>query len=184
LTLDQKIQVWGVVGSWLSGMATLAAVCLTLWLVNRSDRVRVNGYAGIRLVVEGDGTPAEKQVCISVTNLGERAVTVNTVGWRIGEWRRRRYAIQNLAGRYSAQYPTELGHGKSASFMVSLKDVPNWPTEFMSFVGTNDRKNLSTLRAAIHTSVGQSIYLRPEEELIELLAKATPKQGPSAPSAA
>lgn len=182
MTLDQKIQVWSAVGSWVSGLGALAAVCLSLWLVNRTERVRIRASAGIRLLFEGDGTPAERHVCISVTNIGDRPVTVNTVGWRIGGWRKRRFCIQTVGGKYSNQFPIELAHGKSASFMVSLAEAPTWPSDFVrDFVHANTPSELRNLRAMVNTSVGQSILVVPESNLIEELAVA-PMERSKAPA--
>lgn len=125
------------------------------------------------MLFRGDGTPAEKNVEIGVTNLGDRPVTIESVGWAIGKGKKRRYSLQNVSGPHSSQYPVELAHGKRASFLVSLKHTPEWTTEFCTkFVESVDDRYLNTLMAQIHTSVGKTIEVKVEKGLIDLIKKS------------
>lgn len=175
MTLDQQIQIWNAVGTWVAGIATFAAVLVSLHLARRSERIRLQVFAGLRLVIRGDGTPPEEHLNIGVTNLGDRSVTVNTVGWAVGKRKQRRHCIQTVSGPWTAQYPIELAHGKNASFMVSFNHTPAWLTEFANGFLKSD-KELDTLVAQVHTSVGQTIEVKPEKGLVERLRK-TRKDG-------
>lgn len=173
MTLDQQIQIWNVVGTWVAGIATFSAVLVSLYLASRGDRIQLKVFAGRRLVIRGDGTPPEEHLNIGVTNLGDRSVTVNTVGWAVGKRKQRRHCIQTVSGPWTAQYPIELAHGKSASFMVSFIHTPTWLTEFANdFLKSLSDKELDTLVVQVHTSVGQTIEAKPEKDLIERLRKA------------
>lgn len=130
MTLDQKIQIWVALGTWFSGVGTVAAVAVALYLAKRVEKVRLKVRVGLMEVVIGDGTPFQRHLGISVTNLGERPVTINTVGWAIGKGKTRRYAVQPLHSPHSAQCPIELAYGKYANFMVSFVVMPDWPREF------------------------------------------------------
>jgi len=170
MTLDQKIQIWNAVGTWLAGFATLAAVLVALYLARKAERINIRVNAGIRLVFMGDGTPAEEHVGITVVNLGDRPVTINSVGWRIGKGKNARFCIQPLTGRYTHQYPKQLAHGEQATFMVSFAEVPDWPKEFATnFVNDLTPGNIKTLRALVHTSIGQTIEVMPENNLLDKL---------------
>jgi hypothetical protein len=68
-------------------------------MAGRGEDVRLNVGVGPMEVVMGDGTLFQEHVGINVTNLGERPVTVNTVGWAIGKGKKRRFAIQPLRCR-------------------------------------------------------------------------------------
>ena len=167
MTFDQQIQIWMVVGTWLAGLATVAAVVAALYLAQRSEKVRLKAHAGLREIILGDGSPAEEHLNISVTNLGERAIRINSVGWAIGKRKKRRFCIQTVSGPYTKQYPIELAHGESADFMVSFRATPNWTREFAhGFVKDLSDKSLTTLVALVHTSVGQTVEVRPEKELL------------------
>ena len=132
MTLDQKIQVWVAVGTWLAGLATLAAVIVALHLARRTERVRLKVHVGHLVVIAGDGSPFQEHLSISVTNLGERSVTINSVGWAVGKRSQRKYCIQSVSGPFTTQFPVELAHGKNANFMVSFLATPNWLRDFMA----------------------------------------------------
>ena len=173
MSIDQQIQIWNAVGTWVAGIATFAAVLVSLHLASRNERVQLKVFAGLRHVIRGDGTPPEEHLNIGVTNLGDRSVTVNTVGWAVGKRKKRLYCIQTVSGPWTAQYPTELQHGKQASFMVSLNHTPSWLTDFANgFLKSVSDKEIDTLVAQIHTSVGQTIEVKPEKGLVERLRKA------------
>ncbi|MNC51738.1 hypothetical protein D3C75_1010430 [compost metagenome] len=173
MTLDQHIQIWNAIGTWVAGVATLAAVVVSLHLARRADRVRVRISVGLRLVFAGDGTPAEEHVGFTIVNLGDRSVTVNAIGWRVGRGKSARQSIQPLYGQYTQHYPKQLTHGEQANFMVSFLVLPSWPKEFATaFVQDLSPKNLRTLRAQIHTSLGQTVQVKPEENLLQRLRDA------------
>jgi|SRR5580692_5561138 hypothetical protein len=180
MTLDQKIQIWVAVGTWVAGIGTLAAVIAALYLARRVEKVRLKVHVGPRVVVLGDGTPFKKQIAFSVTNLGERPVTIESVGWSIGRGKGRRFAIQPVSGPFTSQYPIEIAHGKGTTFMVSLSETPNWYLEFATgFVQDLSDESLKTLVAQIHTSVGQTIEIHPEKELVDALKTAAVKARPA-----
>jgi hypothetical protein len=173
MTIDQQIQLWNTVGNWLAAIATFGAVVVSLYLARRSEKVRLKAFAGLRMVVRGDGSPAEEHLNIGVTNIGDRPVTVTTVGWAVGRGKKRRYCIQTVSGSWTAQYPVELAHGKAANFMVSFTHTPTWLSEFANdFLGPIPDKDLKTLVAHIHTSLGQTVEVRPEGDLLERLKRA------------
>jgi hypothetical protein len=172
MTLDQKIQIWVAVGTWVAGLATLAAVIVALRLAKQVEKVKLKVEVGLRELVMGDGSPIQKHFAISVTNLGERAVTIHSASWAVGKGKDRRFAIQTVAAVYTTQYPVELTYGKAANFMVSFLVVPNWLKDFATdFVRDLSDRNLKTLVAQIHTSVGQTVEVKPESNLLEALKK-------------
>lgn len=170
MTLDQQIQVWNAVGTWLAGIATFLAVIVSLHLARKSEKVNLRTSVGIRLIFEGDGTPAEENVVFSAVNLGGRPVNVVSVGSCAGKGKAKRFCIQPVAGHYTHQYPKQLAHGEQATFLVSFLAAPNWSKDFAkSFVEDLSEKNLKTLRGLVNTSVGKSIEVVPEKNLIERL---------------
>jgi len=170
MTVDQQIQIWNAAGTWIAGLATFAAVVVSLYLANRSNKVHLKVYAGLRVIFAGDGSPPEEHLNISVTNLGDRPVTINSVGWAIGKGKKKQLCIQTVSGRYTNQYPIELAHGKEANFKVSFLNTPNWAKDFMDgFTKTPTDKHLKTLDVLVYTSVGQIIKAKPEKGLLELL---------------
>jgi len=173
MTPDQRIQVWMAVGTWFTGLATVAAVIVALYFSRKADKVRLRVSAGLRVFILGDGSPSQWHLVIDVTNVGERPVTVNSVGWAVGKGKDRRHGVQTVSGPFTKQYPIELAYGKNAGFMVSFSVSPNWLREFATgFVKDVSDKSLKTLVAQIYTSVGQTVEVQPEKELLKEVKKA------------
>ena len=169
MTFEQKVQLWMLVGTWVAGLATLAAVMTSLYFARSAAKVRLRIFVGIFTVIRGDGSPGEDHVCFDVTNVGERPVIITTVGWVVGKRKKRKYCIQPLSGSWTEQYPAELTHGKNAKFMVSLAGASGWVRGFKEFLDDTSDQSLKTLRAQVFTSVGQTFEIKPEGSLIDLL---------------
>ena len=170
MTFDQKIAVWNAAGAWVAGIATLLAVLVSLHLARKSEQIRIKGTAGLRLIFTGDGTPAEEHLQICVMNHGERIVTGNSVGWRVGKKSDVRFCVQPVSGKWTQDYPKQLAHGEQACFLVSFKATLEWPTHFAkTFVRDVSDKNLKTLRALVYTSLGQTIEVTPASGVLQKL---------------
>lgn len=167
LSIDQAIQIAGVVGTWLAAIGTVGAVVVALWLARRGQRVRLNAHVGVRHIIGG----GVSQECLAfrVTNLGDRPVTINQIGWRAGARKKRVDTIQVVSQSQSDQLPKRIDHGETALFLSFFSEHPNWISEF-SDTAIADRP-LGTLRALIHTSVGHTEIVRPEDGLLERLKK-------------
>ena len=170
MTLDQKLQLWNVVGTWVAGMATFAAVVVSLWLAGRSERIHLFVRVGIRSIFAGDGSPPVQALSFEVTNRGQRPVTVVSIGWTVGKGKQAKFCVQTTSAPYTAHCPVELSHGKSANFLVSFEATPGWAEEFsMKFLPDKTPRTLRTLLALIHTSVGTTVRVKPEENVLKLL---------------
>jgi len=78
-----------------------------------------------------------------------------------------------VSGRFTTQFPVELAHGKNADFMVSFLATPNWLQEFSTrFIQDLSDRSMKTLVAQIHTSIGETIEVRPEKDLIRRLRES------------
>jgi len=173
MTVDQKIQIWNAIGTWIAGFATFTAVVLSLYLARRSEKVRLKVHAGLRVIFVGDGSPPDEHLQIDVTNLADRPITINSIGWAVGKGKKRKLCVQPVASRFSSEYPLELTHGKSANFMVSFNNTPTWLTDFANkFIESSDDALLRTLVAQVHTSLGKTIEVKPEKGLIDRLKRA------------
>lgn len=77
---SSQIQFWSRIAAWLGAIGTTSAVIVSLWLASRAGRVRlkvkVDAYS-----LEGHAEP--QAVIWSVTNTGDRRVTIEQVGFRI-----------------------------------------------------------------------------------------------------
>ena len=172
MSFDQTVQILGVAGSWIAGLGSLAAAVIALWLARRVSKVSLQSWVGIRTTFGGSG-PQQDVVSFSVTNVGERPVTISAIGWCFGKGKRRPYFIQMLSGVVGAHLPKKIEHGETATFIVSLSESPDFFEKFAKHViDENYTNKLKTIRAQIHTSVGHTEDVAPKKNILDKLDEA------------
>ena len=165
LSIDQAIQIVAAVGTWLAAIGTVGAVVVALWLAHRGQKVLLNVRVGLQFILGGG--VAEECLTFRVTNLGDRPVTIESIGWRVGAGKTRKDAFQPESTSRGDRCPKRLEHGEAALFFVDISEFSTWITDFSErFIA--DRP-LRTLRAQIHTSVGYTKVVRPEPGLLQRL---------------
>ena len=173
MTLDQRIQIWNVVGIWLAGIKTFLADLRSLYLARKGEAVKEQATGGILVVFAGYLSLAGEHLDFGIVNLGDRPVNIVSIGWPVSHRKNKRFYIQPFKGQYTQQYPKQHVHGEQTSFLVSFDASPNWLRDFASnFVQNITEANIKTLRALMHTSVGKAIEVVPEKNLIERLCSA------------
>lgn len=159
---------WGSIADWVSGIGSLSAAIVALYVAHTSSRVRLRGYCGHRLVV-GTDTPTIEIVSISVTNVSRRTTTVTNVGLSLGlPFLKRHGIITVMQSQISHGIPKTLNDGESASWSIELDKSYSWLKELaekfkMTWL------SVQTLRFHVYTSNGGTTTLRPEKELRKML---------------
>ena len=173
-TFDQWVAILSVAGSWLAAIGTISAVVVALVLAKRAERVRLRIWAGLADIVPRDGTVPIASVIISVTNLGERPVTIKSVGWRIGKGNGKRYFFPDLSSWSIGQFGTRIDFSETRQFLVSNDEFPNWMRDFVAnFIRADDGSiaSLKTLRAQVHTTVGRTKTVKPDQPFLDEIQK-------------
>lgn len=171
MTLDQQIQAWNAVGTWLAGFATFSAVVVSLYLANRLATPKAKITVGHRIIVEpGNTEPPPEYVLFQIVNTGERLIRVTGIGWKVGLWKKR-HAIQMFENLLSSPLPVELSHGQEAKWFVPLsaREEP-WLTYFAKGMLFPDcRSACFSLRAQVFISTGRVFEAKPESDLLSKL---------------
>lgn len=158
---------WGSVADWVSGLGSLSAAIVALYLARWSQSIRLRGYCGLRLVVGGDG-PREELVFINVTNIGTRSTIVGNLGMRVGLIKKRFAIIPMVKDQYSVGIPYPIADGQQAHWAMPLDEKKTWLRELCKdFVITP--MDVRTLRIQIHTTHGETFNIRPELPLREAM---------------
>lgn len=161
---DWCLHFWEVVGAWFTGLATFAAVVVSLVLARR-EGIRITVSAGHRLLVQGQEPPWPELLVITVRNVGSRRVTVEGVGWRRRPWLRLHgYQAFDPTGGYPGP-PTAIEPGDSRSFSLPLSHTQmQWGEDFVEhFVGRWPRIGVHLIRVIAWTPSGTqcSAFLEP-----------------------
>lgn len=173
LTFDQKVQVWNTVGTWIAAIGTTAAVIASLWLARRGDRLDLHVGCTIEVAIYGGGAPTRRFIAIRVVNRGNRAVRITAVGWKVGKGKKARFAVQTFSDAYSDNCPKTLEHGEEARFFLPIDRESTIAQSLATgFVRDLSERYLSTLRAAVSTSILETVEARPADAVLQLLKEA------------
>lgn len=161
------LQFWQTVGIWLAGLATTAAVIVSLWLARR-QRPRLRVSAGHRLIVT-QGDPGNSQPCVALTvrNVGERAVSVAGFGWHKAPWSKS-HGYQDIPAQITGEtLPRRLSDGESVTFYIALDDPEiTWAEDIVRhFLGRWPKLGVRLLRISAYTQTGETFYAPIEASL-------------------
>ena len=161
---------WGSVADWVSGLGSMAAVITALYLASLSQKIKLSGYCGIRLVV-GTGGPQQELVFLSVTNIGSRTATISNIGMSVGRFKKRHAIITAAKDIYSDGLPVTLADGQVAKWGIPLNKDMQWIKELVGgFVTTES--DAHTLRFLVYPTHGAAKIIKPEQSLVEQILKA------------
>lgn len=84
---------WGSIADWVSGIGSLAAATVALYVALSSQRVKLRGYCGLRLIIGGQ-EPKFEVFSVSVTNISQRPTVITNVGFTFGLFRWKRHGLE------------------------------------------------------------------------------------------
>jgi hypothetical protein len=172
-----RLQLWEVIGVWVSGIGTVGAVIVALWLARNQGRVRLSVTAGHRLLVARGEKHTPDYCSIRVVNTGLRPARITSIGWEIGRGRNKGYLYQIFGFPGFDDVPKDLQEGQDANFMVPFRAYGNekdWIRTFPQEVigDRNPERAVRQVKVVVNTSTGQAFKARIERGLQERLLKA------------
>jgi hypothetical protein len=161
---------WGTLADWVSGIGSLSAAGVALYVSFEAKRIDLKGTCGIRNIVGGNVTDHPRLINISAVNLGTRSTTVTMISMRIGKRRSYKYAVIPMhQSLYSAGLPLTLNDGQRVDWSLEIDSTDSVIRDLSSeFIESHQQ--LKTLVFQIHTSHGKVINIKPEDALIKLFA--------------
>lgn len=180
----------GAIGQAIGALATAAAVILSLWIVLSERRPKLRISAGLRLIFNGDGTPATDVISINVANVGLRAVTCTALGWRTGlfgrgpAFLRRQLALQCPAYAHgSPQLPILLEPGAEVSILQEVDayknamDEQNRQSFFCRRPPWRTLALPTRIQVVISLAAHKGVFQKVEPNLAHFLATGTIQKG-------
>lgn len=170
---------WGSVADWVSGLGSLSAGIVALYLARSSERIQLKGYVGLRIVVGGGG-PQVELVSISVTNVGTRATVINNIGISVGRFKGKRHGvITAMKDAYSVGIPYPLADGQQAHWGIPMGKDKKWLREVCGkFV--QSELDVRTFRFHVYTNHGAKLSLKPEEAMLKALREVLAEENAEA----
>jgi len=169
---------WGSVAEWVSGIGSLSASIVALYISLEARRIKLRGYCGVREIVQ-QGAPVVTVLSVGVTNIGTRSTIVNNVGIRSGARKKARTAIIVFnRDAWSDGIPCTIADGKSGRWSIILDAERTWVRELAEGMLEKSGDLVSTLRFSIHTSHGATLWIKPDDSLTMELLKFTSVPAP------
>lgn len=169
-----KVDWLTILGTWFSGIGTLLASGVALWIAYQPRRIKLRASVGLRQIFEPGKGMVKELIAFGVTNVGEKPVTISTVGWRVGRGRKRRHGIILNLGPSGKQLPTTLNPGERATFSVreedSLEDLSGYWDDALNW-GMDGASLAKSLRGQIHTTLGYTKTIVPDKDLLDHVQK-------------
>lgn len=175
MTIDQTIQVFGVIGTWFSGVVTVVAIWIAYILGTKNKRIIIKSDIGIRVLAE-DGIINQQIIYVAITNINEFPLNLNSMTWQLAKARKKIPSI--LVMRFhelSSTIPTVLSSGQSVSFLLELSGFVNNTSEYWLKDKNITKKDLNSLCVNLSTPQGRAITLKAPKELIEIISAKLPQ---------
>jgi len=162
---------WGSIADWVSGIGSLSAAAVALYLARKAEKIKLKGYCGLRVII-GQGMPHVDVLTISVTNIGTRSTIVNNIGLQVGKRGKKRVAIINVVkDEYSMGVPYSLVDGQIAHWNIQLDTEKSWIKDLCKdFITTKD--DVNSLRFSVHTNHDENLLISPEDNLKKAILEA------------
>lgn len=161
---------WTMLGTWVAGLATFSAVVLSLFLSTRSTRVIISGTVGLKDKVITGASSIPRVLTIRILNKGIPTAYISNIGWKVSTGnlferfflRKNKYFHQIFQpSDVSTQcWPAKIDYGEDVYIIIEQ------PLCLNSFAHELSLPEIKSLRFAITNSFGRTIYIKPDDFLI------------------
>ncbi|HDX5736684.1 TPA: hypothetical protein SJ157_000283 [Yersinia enterocolitica] len=169
MNLADKIALFSAIGGWVSGIATVAAVSVSLYLANRKPRISIKCRVGLKIILSKSYAGMdvrENGLAITVINQSVVPITVNNIHWEIGQ----ETVLHQLFGdTHSASCPKKLEYGEEALFWIK-NEGDEWLCRFSAQLKGQNAK-MRKLKCCINLSTGQTFAFRPDKVFLDKLSE-------------
>jgi hypothetical protein len=160
---------WGSIADWVSGIGSLSAVMVALYLSKANMRVRLHGICGHRIIFEHGKDLQQDLISIVITNIGSRSTVISNIGLRFGLFQKKYGIIKILEGEFTQPIPKILVDGEQGHWGFELDDQRSWITNLFNNQFITSWLDVQTMYIEIHTTNGGSFRFRPEPPLRKMI---------------
>lgn len=157
---------WSMIGTWVAGVMTFAAVCVSLVVSFRRPKPKLKGSIS-HMFVNPTGTLYKGGIGVSINNQGANPVSISMLTWNFGKETRLIYAVDSSA----STLPKRLEHGESALFFFWNDENCEWAKDVKSNVLKSGGK-IKRMRLEVSLGTGDVFYLKPPEGILKIFCDA------------
>ncbi|PKC39245.1 hypothetical protein V461_21715 [Pantoea ananatis BRT98] len=156
---------WSMIGTWFSGIATFAAVCVSLHLGLKKPKANINCKIGESIIF--DGPCQQRGISIVITNLALNTVKITSLTWDI---KKDVSFYQPFYSPRSMQLPKKLDYGEQATFWIDLQKDDQWIVKIAEGLKTNNALP-NDFSCLVGTTTGESFSFKVNAQLMNKIKK-------------
>jgi hypothetical protein len=139
----------------LTSLGTIGVLIVALWLAQRERKEVVRARVGERAILWLREKPMEV-INIEVTNLTSRPVTVRSLGWTVGIFRKRYFfQMHDWTDPLSSKLPTQLEYGAVANYNLPRDEFFQNAAPICNEISTN----YAMVECTVHLPGGRHVRL-------------------------
>lgn len=152
---------WSMIGAWVAGFATLAAVATSLYIAKMRPKPRIKGEITLSALKKFSW---QKGVGINVSNVGLMPINITSIVWHFdGD-----STFMHDFSPHGCNLPIKLEHGESAFFFIENDEHIPWARDVKNFIHENNGK-VERLRVAVNLGTMDSFFLKPSDTVIKTI---------------
>ncbi|WP_193160265.1 hypothetical protein [Serratia ureilytica] len=166
---SDKIALFSAIGGWVSGIATVSAVGISLYLANRKPKINIKCRIGFRVIIGRSYVGKdirEDGLSITIANQSVVPITVNSIHWEFG---RETVLHQMFGDSNSASVPKKLEYGDEALFWIKNED-DDWFNGFVAKLKEQNPK-IRKFKCCVNLSTGQTFSFKPDKAFMDKLSR-------------
>lgn len=145
---------WSMIGTWLSGIATVAAVITSLYIALRNPKAFIGGRVRLgRMFFEVDDKPV---VAITVVNKSLHSIRIKAIFWVVGGENEIQQMFRNQA--YDP-LPIRLEHGDEANYRIIISDDDSWLKRIAKRL-LDENASVEKMQCVVALSTGERYRLK------------------------
>lgn len=173
---DQTLNLIIAISSIFTAIGTVSAVIVSLYLARRDRKIRIDISANItrQILLSNPPTPDENEyLSFSITNVGFRDVTIQSVSWEFGIFRKKSFIqIFDFTDPYITKLPAKLKDGDTANLSIKVDDLRK-NEDYFRLIYSGVFKNLwfYWFRIKVYTSTGEEFYSRVNKRVRDMFLR-------------
>ncbi|QMV50947.1 hypothetical protein [Ewingella americana] len=154
---------WSMVGTWVAGIMTFAAVCISLIVSFRRPVPRIMGTAS-PIIIMPNSRLTRSGIGLNIYNRGSGPVNITSIIWNFGKNTRLYYPVDPSGHTI----PKKLETGESATFFFWNDESNGWAENVKNNVLESGGK-INKLRLEISVGTGDVFYIPPTKEVLKII---------------
>lgn len=152
---------WSMIGTWLAGFATFAAVITSLYIAKMRPKPQIKGEITLTALRQ---LGWKKGVGIKISNVGQMAVNIVSIVW---EFDGDTTFLHDFAPE-GHNLPLKLEHGEAGFFFIENDQQSPWARDVKKFILENNGE-IVKLRIAVHLGTMDIFYIKPAKAVLEII---------------